>query len=150
MQIKIIQGKRCIGQNPRNFQMWNFHLFSFVLKKTADRVTFSQQRVRVPMEYCQPEKLHWALVSRAFTVVLSRSHGWMYTWLISVSRPRSGQANTTWHKLTLLDYPVWPCVPRQTRALPAGMTSTGLQITSQKPRERLVTFFYYTHCERIG
>ena len=73
IQIKIIQGKTCRGQSPGKFQVWHFHLSSFVEKKTT--LLPWQQCVTTHIKYCQPGKLHCTWVSRVFTGALSCSHG---------------------------------------------------------------------------
>lgn len=72
-----------------------------------------------------------------FSEALLFKHNWLPTWPVFVSSPSWGQTETQWPsaptpnqiwcgpvppKFLLLDYPVWPNAPRQTKILLSGMT----------------------------
>lgn len=67
IQIKISQGKWWLGQGPGEYQAQSFQLCSPSGVSCVDSPYFSQQwHVTVCTEYCQPQKLTWALMCRVF------------------------------------------------------------------------------------
>lgn len=60
---------------------------------------------------------HWSLVTRVFIQAPSCRHGWLTTWLISVSGPSWGWADTTWPEAPTLSHLILSFMtigPRQT------------------------------------
>lgn len=66
----------------------------------------SQDRwcVTICIEYCYPGKLIQAFVPRVFIRAVSHGHDWLHTWLISISSPPGGSADTEWPKTPTLNH----------------------------------------------
>lgn len=93
IEIKIGQGKRCIGQSPGELKAQGLQLSS--PSAAGDSATFPSNDVWRYPQSCQPAQ---ASGPRVFLRAFSRRHGWTPTWLISISSPSRGPADTSWPK----------------------------------------------------